>query len=156
MGLALFLSDLHLLPTGLLLSWVEAVPCQRQVVAWAGDSELQFIRRMAARPLWTIVVVFQIFIASLGAGTVCRGYTAYLIYGATMYIHSQQETQGRSPRSRERFVSYRHVSLSRGRTHGKADEGYQRVRQLIWEGVDIIGVRVILTSASSARQISTE
>ncbi|KAL6906711.1 hypothetical protein GGI43DRAFT_237999 [Trichoderma evansii] len=70
LGLALFLSDLHLLPTGLILSWVEGVPLilpgcphsQRQVVAWAGDSELQFIRRMATRPLWTIVVVFEIFI----------------------------------------------------------------------------------------------
>ncbi|PON26116.1 hypothetical protein TGAM01_v205060 [Trichoderma gamsii] len=78
-GLALFLSDLHLLPTGLLLSWVAAVPLilpgcprsQRQVVAWAGDCAFQFIRRMAGRPLWPIVavVVFEIFIPSLGAGT---------------------------------------------------------------------------------------
>lgn len=93
-GLALFLSDLHLLPTGLLLSWVAAVPLilpgcprsQRQVVAWAGDCALQFIRRMTGRPLCTIVavVVFEIFIPSLGTGTyipgqyhVCRGYTIY-------------------------------------------------------------------------------
>lgn len=80
LGLALFLSDLHLLPTGLLLSWVDAVPLilpgcphsQRQVDAWAGDSEFQFIRRMAGRPLWTIAVIgilFEIFIPSLGAGT---------------------------------------------------------------------------------------
>lgn len=67
-GLALFLSDLHLLPTGLLLSWVAAVPvilpgCPRRQ-RQAGDYAFQFIRRMTGRPLRTIlaVVVFEIFI----------------------------------------------------------------------------------------------